>query len=434
VARLRKPWLLALVLALLSTLASAAPPNVILIHCDDLGYGDLGCYGARDIRTPHLDRMAGVGTRFTDFSVVAALCTPSRAALMTGKYPGRVGLATGVLRPDATHGLASEELTLAEVAKSAGYAAGCIGKWHLGFVSGMRPMDQGFDSYYGVLHNLDHWETVVFEKEGGMPVLLGDAVEKRPAVPAEMTALYTAEALRFIDANRDRPFFLYLGHAMPHLPFDASAKFKGHSARGLYGDCVEELDDSTGQILDKLRALGLAENTLVLFSSDNGPERKTPGSAAPLRGAKHTVYEGGLRVPCLAWWPGRVPAGRVCEEFISALDILPTLAALVGAKLDRPLDGLDVSAVLLGEKGARSPRTTLYSLYGFAKNRRESMREGHWKLHLSTPPELYDLRSDLTESTNLASQHPDIVQRLTGLAAQLRDETHALSVSTTSKP
>ena len=260
-AWLRKSRLLAVLGALLSSLALAAPPNVIIINCDDLGYGNLACSGAPDIRTPHLDRMAREGTRFTDFSVTAALCTPSRAALLTGKYPGHIGLATGVLRPDATTGLASTEIPLAEVAKSAGYPTGGIGKWHLGFVKGMRPMDQGFDRYYGVSHHLDKWETVFFEKEGGMPVLRGDVVEKRPAVPAETTALYTAAALRFIAANRERPFFLYLGHAMPHLPFDASEKFKGKSPRGPYGDVVEELDDRTGQIPDQLRALGLAAKT-----------------------------------------------------------------------------------------------------------------------------------------------------------------------------
>jgi arylsulfatase A len=419
---------LLLTLLLASASASAAPPNVVLINCDDLGYGDLGCHGAKDIRTPHLDRMAAEGTRFTDFSVTSALCTPSRAALMTGKYPGRVGLATGVLRPDAQNGLASSEVTLAEVMKSASYTTGCIGKWHLGFVKGMRPMDQGFDSYYGVLHNLDKFETVVFENDGGMPVLRGDSVEKRPAVPAEMTGLYTAEALKFIEANRERPFFLYLAHAMPHIPFDASPRFKGKSQRGLYGNAVEELDDSTGQILDKLRALGLAEKTLVIFTSDNGPERKTPGSAAPLRGTKHTVLEGGLRVPCLAWWPGKVPAARVCDEFISTLDLLPTLARLAGTLPPNSpaLDGYDVSPVLLGVAGAKSPRTSLYSLYGYKERRLESFREGHWKLHITTPPELYDLGNDVSETTNLAAQHADVVKRFDAAAHQTREATHAL--------
>lgn len=427
-----------LVFGLLTTVAgSLAPaavpspsrPNIILINCDDLGYGDLGCYGAKDIRTPHLDRMAAEGTRFTDFSVTSALCSPSRASLMTGRYPGRVGLATGVLRPDARNGLAHEELTLGDVAKSAGYATGCIGKWHLGFLKGLRPLDQGFDTYYGVLHNLDHHETVMFEKAGGMPVLRGDAVEKRPAVPAEMTALYTTEALNFIEANQAKPFFLYLAHAMPHIPFDASAKFKGQSARGLYGDAVEELDDSTGQILEKLQSLGLGEKTLVIFTSDNGPERKTPGTAAPLRGTKHTVLEGGLRVPFIAWWPNHVSADRVCDEFIATLDILPTIARLAGAELPTSLkvDGFDISGVLLGGTDAHSPRTTLYSLYGLNKNRQESMREGRWKLHLAEPPQLYDLTSDASEATDVAAQHPEVVQKLSALAKQVRDDSQALS-------
>jgi arylsulfatase A-like enzyme len=416
--------LAAAVLCAAATRAVSPLPNVILINCDDLGYGDLACYGAPDIRTPHLDRMAREGTRFTDFSVTSALCTPSRAALMTGKYPGRVGLATGVLRPDATKGLAGEEITLAEVVKPLGYATGCIGKWHLGFVHGMRPMDQGFDQYYGVLHNLDRFETIVFEKEGGMPVLRGDVVERRPAVPAEMTELYTTEALAFIEAKKAGPFFLYLGHAMPHIPFDASPRFKGKSKRGLYGDAVEELDDSTGRILEQLRRLGLAERTLVIFTSDNGPERNTPGTAYPLRGTKHTVLEGGLRVPCIAWWPGHVPAARVCDEFVSTLDVLPTLARLTGSRnVPAQLDGFDVSPVLLGEKGARSPRQNLYSLYGLRQNRLESFREGRWKLHLAATPELYDLAPDAGEAKNVAADHPEIVERLAARARETRAAT-----------
>ncbi len=412
-------WLTAACAFVAAATAAEPPPNVILINCDDLGYGDLACYGATDIRTPHLDRMAREGTRFTDFSVTSPLCTPSRAALMTGRYPGRLGLATGVLRPDAKGGVAAAEVTLAEALKPAGYATGCIGKWHLGFVPGLRPMDQGFDSYYGVLHNLDHFETVVFEKEGGMPILRGDAVERRPAVPAEMTALYTAEALAFIERHRAGPFFLYLGHAMPHLPLDASARFKGRSGRGLYGDVVEELDDSTGQILEKLRALGLANRTLVLFTSDNGPERNTPGTAAPLRGTKHPVDEGGLRVPLIAWWPGHVPAGRASHDFVSTLDILPTLARLAGTAIPPALDGYDVSPVLLGAPGARSPRTSLFSLYGAGERRRVSFREGNWKLHLGPPEELYDLAADPGESINLAARHPDILARLGRRAREL---------------
>ncbi len=399
-------------------------PNVILILADDLGYGDLACYGAQDIRTPNLDRMASEGTRFTDYSVAAPLCTPSRAALITGRYPGRVGLATGVLRPDAKNGLKADEITLAEVVKPRGYATGCIGKWHLGFLPGMRPLDQGFDSYFGVLHNLDRFETEHFQNEGGMPVLRGDTVVSRPADPARMTGLYTHEAVQFIENHRGEPFFLYLSHAMPHLPFDASPEFKGKSARGLYGDVVEELDGSVGQILDRLCHLGLRQRTLVLFTSDNGPERNTPGSAAPLRGTKHTVYEGGLRVPFLAWWPGEVPAGRVCDDFVTALDVLPTIARLTGSPLpSERLDGHDLSAVLLGKKDAHSPRDTLYAFYGLNKNRRESIRSGHWKLHLAEPPQLYNLHVDIGEAHDLAPQHSEIVGRLRRVAEEIRSET-----------
>ncbi len=413
-----------------------AGPNLILINCDDLGYGDLACYGAKDVRTPHLNRMAAEGMRFTDFSVTAPLCTPSRASLMTGRYPGRAGLAVGVLRPDAQTGLAASELTLAEVMKLAGYVTGCIGKWHLGFLNGMRPMDQGFDSYYGVLHNLDKPETVFFENEGGMPILRGDAVEQRPAVPAEMTGLYTKEALRFIEANGEHPFFLYLAHAMPHLPYDASPKFKGKSQRGLYGDVIEELDDSTGQILDKLRAMGIAERTLVIFTSDNGPERKTGGTAAPLRGTKHTVYEGGLRVPCIVWWPGHVPSGKISDEFVTTLEILPTLASLTKTILPKDilLDGYDISPLILGKTDAHSPRKTLYSLYGYKDNRLEAMREGPWKLHLKSPQELYHLGHDPSESTSLAESNAQIMERLIEMARQLHDDTLSHTPSTPTKP
>ncbi|MBM4092500.1 MAG: sulfatase [Planctomycetes bacterium] len=395
--------------------AESRKPNIIVIFCDDLGYGDLGCYGAADIRTPHLDRMAKEGMLLTDFSMVAPLCTPSRAAFMTGRYPGRMGLATGVLRPNAKTGMPVEEITLGEVAKSAGYVSGLIGKWHLGFIPGIRPLDQGFDSYFGVLHNLDHYETVFFESEGGMPVLRGDTVVERPADPSRITSLYTEEALRFIDHHRNEPFFLFISHQMPHLPFDASPAFKGRSHRGLYGDVVEELDDSTGQILDRLRTHALQQNTLVLFTSDNGPERNTPGSAGPLRGTKHTVFEGGLRVPCLAWWPETIPADRRCEEFLTALDVLPTLARICGAELPDSLvlDGLDATQLLCGEKGADSHNErTLHAVYGLNKNRLESFRSGSWKLHLTQPPQLYDLANDIGEQENLATAMPDHVHKM----------------------
>ena len=410
-------------------------PNVILINCDDLGYGDIAPYGATDIRTPHLDRMAREGLRLTDFSVTAPLCTPSRASLMTGKYPGRVGLATGVLRPNATRGLANEETTLAELFKSRGYTTACVGKWHLGFKSGMLPRDQGFDHYFGVLHNLDKWETDYFENEGGMPILRDDKVVQRPAVPDEITSLYTAEALSFIEQNHSGPFFLYLGHAMPHIPFDASPRFKGKSARGLYGDCIEELDDSTGQILQKIRELDLGAKTLVIFTSDNGPERRTPGTAAPLQGTKHTVFEGGLRVPFLAWWPGQISPGRVSSEFVSTLDLFPTFAALTSfTNLPSGLDGFDRSALLLESTPETATAPSLYSRYGNGKRAKESMRVGPWKLHFYAEPQLFDLSVDLSESTSVAAQNPTVVARLTARATALREDTRADQIYPKSPP
>lgn len=398
------------------------PPNVILIVADDLGYGDLSCYGAQDIATPNLDQLASEGMRFTDYSVTAPLCTPSRVSLMTGCYPGRFGLARGVLRPDAMNGVPGSAVTLAEIVKTRGYATGAIGKWHLGFVSGMRPRDQGFDSYFGVLHNLDKVETDFFEAEGGMPVLRGDTVIERPAIPAEMTGLYTQESLAYIEQHANHPFFLYLAHQMPHLPFDASEKFKGTSKRGLYGDVVQELDWSVRQIVEKLKELHLEEQTLILFTSDNGPERKTEGSAKPLQGSKHTVFEGGVRVPLIAWGPSRVPPGRVCEEFVSCLDIWPTLADLAGADYAdvQPLDGISFRDVLLGQRDAVSRRESLFVLYGFRERQLESYRKGRWKLHLSTPPKLYDLSADIAESNDVAAAYPKIVNGLAKEAAAAR--------------
>ena len=288
------------------------------------------------------------------------------------------------------------------------------------------PRDQGFDSYYGVLHNLDKQETVYFDDVGGMPIHRNEDVVSRPAVPAEITGLYTAEALKFIEQHQDEPFFLYLGHAMPHIPFDASPRFKGKSARGLYGDCIEELDDSTGQILAKLRELDLATNTLVIFTSDNGPERRTPGTAAPLQGTKHTVFEGGLRVPFLAWWPGQIPAGKVSSDFVTALDLLPTFATLAGATdLPAQLDGVDRSAFLVGNTSAASIRPTLYSRYGNGKRAKESMRQGPWKLHLLADPQLYNLSTDLGEATNVAAQHAEIVTQLSTQAIAVRQSTQS---------
>ncbi len=343
---------------------------------------------------------------------------------MVGKYPGRVGLATGVLRPDARNGLSTAEITLGEIAKSKGLATGFIGKWHLGFVDRMLPRDQGFDEYYGVPHNLDRLETVVFEKEGGMPIYRNGEIVARPADPKRMTELYTREAIRFIESHASRPFFLYLGHAMPHLPLGASENFQGRSARGLYGDVIEELDDSMGRLLNRLDELRLSETTLVMFTSDNGPERKSGGSAGKLRGTKHTVYEGGLRVPLIAWQPKTVPS-RVSSDFIAGMDLLPTIASLLGVAPPTGLDGYDMSAILLGKPNARSPRTGLYAKYGYAERTSESFRQLNWKLILGPTPELYNLDDDLAESNNLAESNQEKVAELTRLAIEIRQNTKA---------
>jgi len=360
--------------------------------------------------------------------------------MLTGCYPKRVLPIPHVLFPAGAVGLNPAERTVAEVLKGAGYATGCIGKWHLGFVKGMRPMDQGFDSYYGVLHNLDHFETDLFKGEGGMPVLRGESVERRPAVPAEMTGLYTDEALKFIESNRDRPFFLYVGHAMPHLPFDASPKFKGRSARGLYGDVVEELDDSTGRILERLRSLGLAENTLVLFTSDNGPWLSfggDAGSSGGLREGKGTTFEGGVREPCFLRWPGRVPAGAVSDVPWMSIDLFATVAAIVGAPppaADRPIDGRDARAVWACEPGAK-PSQEAYFFY-YHTNHLEGVRMGRWKLSLprrsrtldgkpggvdgaeapyvvkDVPLALFDLEADPAETRDVSAENPEAMAAL----------------------
>lgn len=417
--------------------AADRPPNFVLIFADDLGYGDLSCFGSSEIRTPNIDRLAGEGRRFTDFCVPVALCTPSRAALMTGCYPIRVGLGRGVLRPDETRGLSSDEVTVAELLKRHGYATCCIGKWHLGFCPPFRPGNQGFDYYFGVYHNLDRWEVAPFGVRG-VPLLRNETVVRQPADRHQLVKQYTHEACEFIRKQAAEPFLLYLPHTMPHVPLGASAEFQGRSKGGWYGDVVEEIDWGVGQITNTLRALGLAENTIVIFTSDNGPSPLATGSAAPLSGRKHTVLEGGLRVPCVMWGPGRIPAGTVCEELATTMDLLPTFAALAGAELqaDRPIDGKDISGLVLGEAGARSPHEWFYGYHGSGQLR--AVRSGRWKLHLSYPLQsgkrsrerLYDLEDDIAESRDLRDDQPEVAARLRNQAAafdrRIRREARAI--------
>jgi arylsulfatase A-like enzyme len=426
--------------------ASARPPNVVLVYADDLGYGDLGVYGAPRIRTPHIDRLAAEGVRFTDFYVAQAVCSASRAALLTGTYPNRIGIH-GALMPTATHGLADGETTIAEVLKSRGYATAMYGKWHLGHLPPFFPTRHGFDDYLGLPYSNDMWpnhpQKMAFPP---LPLYSKDGLLTLNPDQSQLTGEYGRRAVAFIEANRDRPFFVYLAHTMPHVPLFASERFRGRSKQGLYGDVVEEIDDSVGQVLAALRRLGLERDTLVMFASDNGPWLSYgdhAGSAGPLREGKGTAFEGGVRVPFLARWPGRIPAGSVVREPAMTIDVLPTLARIVGAPLPaRAIDGKDVSALLFAEEGARSPHDVL--LFYYDRGLR-ALRSGRYKLVLphrsqtlagqpgsggtpgpyeqvDVPQALYDLVADVGETTDVSAAHPDAVGRLLEAAERARED------------
>ncbi|MCP5119098.1 MAG: sulfatase [bacterium] len=421
--------------------AAAGKPNFVLLLCDNLGYGDVGCYGSTLHRTPHIDRMATEGMRLTSFYSTSGVCTPSRSSLMTASYPRRVGLHMTdpdlhVLRPVSPNGLHPDEITIAEVLKDAGYATACIGKWHLGDQPAFLPTRQGFDYYYGIPYSDDmvarpgrNWPP--------LPLMRGERVVEAPADRNTLTRRYTEEAIRFITDNRDRPFFLYLPHAMPGStpnPY-ASEAFRGKSKNGPFGDSVEEIDWSTGEILETLKRLELDDNTLVVWTSDNGAPRRNPpqGSNKPLRGWGYTTMEAGMRVPCVVRWPGKIPAGAVSGELATMMDWLPTFAHLAGGipPADRILDGHNIWPLLSGAKGARSPYEALYY---YQMDQLQAVRAGKWKLHLPlaekrtnfrgggapTEAELYDLEADIGESNNLAASHADVVAFLTAIAEEAR--------------
>jgi len=408
--------------------AGPRPPNFVFLFADDLGYADLGCYGSEKIATPNLDRMAAEGIRFNDFYTGEPVCTPTRAALMTGCYPKRVGLHRHVLFPTSKTGLNPSEITVARVLKDQGYATMCIGKWHLGHHPEFLPTRHGFDAYYGIPYSND-MPTPTPDGGKGVVLLRDEKVIEHPTDQATLTERYTAEAVKFIKANRDRPFFLYLPHTFPHEPLYVSERFKGKSKGGLFGDVVECIDWSCGEILAAIKQAGIDEQTLVIFTSDNGPAGHP---APPLRGGKGSTWEGGMRVPFIARWPGKVPAGAACAEQASVMDILPTFAGLAGARLptDRVIDGKDIGPLVSGRPGARTPHEAFfyYSAYGDLS----AVRSGQWKLHIKTPasrasakekdaapvPALYDLSADVGEQTNVAADHPDVVERLTKMAAE----------------
>jgi arylsulfatase A-like enzyme len=414
-------------------LARGAAPNIVVLLADDLGYGDLGCYGHPTIATPNLDRMAREGLRLTSFYAAPA-CTPSRAMLLTGRYAPLAGLPD-VLGPDAARGIAERELTLAEALKGRGYRTLAIGKWHVGHAEPRhRPLANGFDAYFGLLYSNDMTPPWV---ETGRPLELwrDEGPIEHPVDQSSLTARYTDEAVRFIRKTGEEPFFLYLAYTFPHVPLHASERFRGRSRAGLYGDVVEEIDWSAGRIIEALREAGLEDRTLVIFTSDNGPWSNMPdrmfrgdivkkwdaGSAGLLRGAKGTTFEGGVRVPCIARWPGRIPGGRVSGEMASMMDLFATALALAGAvpPADRPIDGVDIRPLLSGT--GPSPRRELLHFLG---TRLEAVREGRWKLRapdLVEPREgrrrddgleLFDLEADPGERFNVAAAHPELVERL----------------------
>jgi len=437
--------------AVLSAAQAERLPNIVIIFMDDMGYADIGPFGATGYATPNLDRMAQEGRKFTDFYVSQAVCSASRASLMTGCYNVRVGIF-GALNHRATHGISAREMTLAELCKQKGYATIAIGKWHLGHHLPFLPLQHGFDEYYGLPYSNDMWPYHP-ENPGFYPPLplINDNRIADPNVDAEdqcrLTTNYTERAVDFIRRNKDRPFFVYLAHSMVHVPLHVSGKFRGKSARGLFGDVMMEVDWSVGQILDTIRELGLEKNTWVIFTSDNGPWLSYgdhAGSAGPLREGKGTSFEGGVRVPCLMWWPGTIPAGTVCKEPAMTIDILPTIAHLIGARLpDHKIDGLDIWPLVKGEPGAKNPHEAYYFYWG---RELQAVRMGRWKLHfpheyrtLGGRPggtggvparyetaqiglSLFDLENDIGETTDVKDKYPEVVSRIEMLADQIRKD------------
>ncbi len=421
-------------------------PNFVIILVDDMGYGDVGCFGATRWRTPHLDRVAREGIRLTSFYVPQPVCSSSRAALLTGCYPNRIGI-TGALDHASRFGLSSEEKTIAEVLRPRGYTSAVFGKWHLGCQKPFLPTHHGFDEYFGLPYSNDMRPEPGRPPYPDLPIIEGDETVETNPDQSRLTAWYTERAVRFIARNRNRPFFLYLAHSMPHVPLAVSDKFKGTSGAGLYGDVIMEIDWSVGRVLAALQRHRCDENTLLIFTSDNGPWLSYgdhAGSAGPLREGKRTTYEGGVREPCIVRWPGKIPAGSVCNEPAMTIDLLPTFAHLAGAALpERKIDGLNIWPLLGGEPHARCPHEAFYFYY---VRELQAVRSGPWKLTLPhkydslagnpggtdgkavdyqrahTDLALYNLDQDMAESKDLAKQYPDVVERLQALAEKAREE------------
>jgi arylsulfatase A len=428
--------------------SDGTPPNIIIIFTDDQGYADVGSYGA-GFGTPHLDRMASEGVRFTNFYVGQPVCSASRAALLTGCYPSRVSVH-GALGPGSKTGLHPDEETLAEICKARGYKTFMAGKWHLGDHPDLLPVKQGFDEYIGLPYSNDMWPGHPDNARRNypkLPLIRNDSVIGYLDEDQNMlTTMYTQHAVKFIEDNRDDPFFLYLAHSMPHVPLYVSDKFRSKSGHGLYADVISEIDWSVGQVMSTLSKLGIDRKTLVIFTSDNGPwlsYGKHAGSAQPLREGKGTVLEGGVRVPCIMRWPGKIPEGAVQDEPAMTIDLLPTIASLIGAPLpEKPIDGKNIWPLVVNESDARSPHEAYYFYYN--RNELQGMRSGKWKLYFphryssieghsgrddgqpveyttkKMELELYDLENDVSEKFNVANQHPTVVDSLQQMADKVR--------------
>ncbi|MEM7313403.1 MAG: sulfatase [Planctomycetota bacterium] len=442
-----------------STAVAEQPPNIVVIFTDDQGYGDVGSYGAEGFETPHLDELAAEGMRFTDWYVAQAVCSASRAALLTGCYPNRIGIL-GALGPRSKHGINAKETTLAEVCKSKGYATAIFGKWHLGHLTPFLPLQHGFDEYYGLPYSNYMWplhpnyahlpDPAVRRKRGfpDLPMYEGNEIVNKEVSgedQARLTTEYTERAVDFIDRNAEKPFFLYVPHSMPHVPLFVSEKFKGKSQQGMYGDVIMEIDWSVGQIVAALEKHKLRDRTLVIFTSDNGPwisYGDHAGTTGGLREAKGTMFDGGCRTPCIMSWPGTIPEGSTCRELAATIDILPTVCELIDAELPSlPIDGKSIVPLMKGDASAKTPHEAYYFYYG---RQLQAIRSGPWKMHFQhgyrtlngrkggtggdpvkydqakIQPSLFNLDADVAESKDVKDEHPEIVALLSNMADGMR--------------